>query len=138
MSLTTERKTQPSTSRSHPVLAVHTTSSVSSANRDTPQNEDVTREWKQVRATVLGNHEIPDRTAMHIPVSVLNAPVGCDVCIEGPSQLQRLSIEATLTTVRDGPVVLTTKHHLHLMYIILFIDSYCPNHHQHDSSVLLG
>ncbi len=39
---------------------------------------------------------------MHIPISVPKATVGCDICIEGPSQVQRVYVEPTLTTVRDG------------------------------------
>ena len=60
------------------------------------------REWTVVKATVIGNHDIPDRTAMHIPVSVPNARVGCDICIEGESKVQRLAVESTLGTVREG------------------------------------
>lgn len=58
--------------------------------------------WTVVQATVIGSHNIPDRTAMHIPVSVPNARVGCDICIEGPSKVKRLAVEPTLCTVRDG------------------------------------
>ena len=32
--------------------------------------------WTVVKATVIGSHVIPDRTAMHVFVSVQNAPVG--------------------------------------------------------------
>ena len=58
--------------------------------------------WKIVKATVVGNHEIPSRTAVHLPVSVPNATVGCDICLEGPSKLNRLAVEPTLNTVREG------------------------------------
>ena len=72
----------------------------SSVSRDVPQGTSQGN-WKQVRATVVGNHDIPSRTAMHVPVSVPDATVGCDICIEGPSQMHRLSVEPTLSTVRD-------------------------------------
>ncbi len=39
---------------------------------------------------------------MHIPVSVPNATVGCDICLEGPSQIKALAVESTLNTVREG------------------------------------
>ncbi|MPC75621.1 hypothetical protein E2C01_070014 [Portunus trituberculatus] len=58
--------------------------------------------WTVVQATVIGSHNIPDRTAMHIPVSVPNARVGCDICIGGHSRVKRLAVEPTLCTVRDG------------------------------------
>ncbi len=63
---------------------------------------DVCRGWKSVNAIVMGNHEIQQRTAMHIPVSVPNATVGCDLCLEGPSRVNTLAIESTLNTVREG------------------------------------
>ncbi len=63
---------------------------------------DVCRRWKSVNAIVMGNHEIPQRTAMHIPVSVPNATVGCDLCLEGRSRENTLAIESTLNTMREG------------------------------------
>ncbi len=39
---------------------------------------------------------------MYIPVSVPNATVGCDLCLEGPSRVNTLAIESTLNTVREG------------------------------------
>ncbi len=39
---------------------------------------------------------------MHIPVSVPNATVGCDLCLEGPSRVNTLAIESTLNMVREG------------------------------------
>ncbi len=59
-------------------------------------------EWRVVKATVTGSHDIPHRTAMHIPVSVPNARVSCDICIEGESKVKRLAVEPTLCTVREG------------------------------------
>ena len=38
--------------------------------------------WIVVKATVIGSHVIPDRTAMHVQ----NARVGSDICIAGSSQ----------------------------------------------------
>ncbi len=55
-----------------------------------------------VNATVIGNHEIPNRMAIHIPVSIPKATVGCDICLEGPSRVNKLAVEPTLNTVRDG------------------------------------
>ncbi len=63
---------------------------------------DVCRGWKSVSAIVMGNHEIPQRIAMHIPVSVPNATVGCNLCLEGPSRVSTLATESTLNTVREG------------------------------------
>ena len=59
-------------------------------------------EWKTVKATVVGDHEIPDRVAMHIPVAVPDAPIDGDICISGPGKLNRLAIESTLSTVREN------------------------------------
>ena len=58
--------------------------------------------WKLVNATVIGDHEIPHNVAMHIPVAVPEAGVGCDICLEGPSRVKRLVIESTLNTVLEG------------------------------------
>ncbi len=55
---------------------------------------DVCRGWKSVNAMVMGNHELPQRTAMHILV--------CDLCLEGPSRVNTLAIESTLNMVREG------------------------------------
>ncbi len=81
------RDTEPESSAFTPqarVLEAQTTPSVSNTHRDTDRNP-TQGDWKQVRATVVGNHEIPDRTAMHVPITVSDATVGCDICIEGPS-----------------------------------------------------
>ncbi len=74
---------------------------MSSAIRDTDQNL-MKGDWKLVKATVVGDHEIPTHVAMHIPISIPKATVGCDICIEGPSQVQRVYVEPTLIIVRDG------------------------------------
>ncbi len=84
---------------------VQNLSPVSSSVTDkTPiiKQTDLSLEWKSVNTLVVGNHEIPQRTAMHIPVSVPNATVGCDICLEGPSLVKALTVESTLNTVREG------------------------------------
>ena len=63
---------------------------------------DVTSKWKVMKATVIGNHEIPDRMAAHIPVSIPSIPVGYDVCLEGPSRVNKLTVEPTLNTIHEG------------------------------------
>ncbi len=66
-----------------------------------PQPSDVLPQWDSVNAVVLGNHETPHRFAVRIPVS-LAAPVGSDVCFDGPSLVHALTLEPTLATVREG------------------------------------
>ncbi len=66
-----------------------------------PQPSDVLPRWDSVNAVVLGNHEIPHRFAVRIPVS-LAAPVGSDVYFDGPSLVHALTLEPTLVTVREG------------------------------------
>ncbi len=83
----------PSPAETAPV--VQDLSLVSSSVTDTapnPKQTDLSKEWKSVNAIVVGNHETPHRTAMHIPVSVPNATVGCDICLEGPSQVKALTV----------------------------------------------
>ena len=41
--------------------------------------------------------------AMHIPVSVPKATVGCDICFEGPSRVKRLVLLVLL---------IKTEHHI--------------------------
>ena len=72
-----------------------------------------------MNATVIGDHEIPHRVAMHILVSVLQTTVSCDICLEGPSHIKRLVVESTPNTVREGHktvalVVNTTGHPIKL------------------------
>ncbi len=57
-------------------------------------------DWKQGRETVVGDHEVPDRTAVYVHISVPNATAGCNICIEGPNHVQRLFIEPT--SILDG------------------------------------
>ena len=80
-------------------------SSVSPPDTDTTPNPNLeifSRDWKVVNATVIGHHEVPQRTAMHVPVAVPNATVGCDICLEGPSRVNALKVESTLNTVQQG------------------------------------
>ncbi len=63
---------------------------------------DIYRGWKSVNMIVMGNREIPQRTAMHIPVSVPNATVGCDLCLKMSSRVNMLAIEFTFNTVCEG------------------------------------
>ena len=65
-------------------------------------NKDITTGWKLIKATVLGSHCIPDRTAVLLPVSIPNVPKGCDVCVEGPSRVNKLAVEPTLNTIHEG------------------------------------
>ncbi len=95
---------QPESSTSMPqagVLAFQNTSKVSNAIRDIDQKM-MKGDWKLVKAIVVGDHEIPTNVTMYIPISIPKAKVGCDICIEGPSQVQRVYVEPTLTTLRDG------------------------------------
>ncbi len=66
-----------------------------------PQPSSSVPTWCSVNAVILGNHEIPHRFAMRIPVS-LAAPIGTDVCFDGPSLVHALTFELTLATVREG------------------------------------
>ncbi len=79
------------------VPTVQVPSTVSSSNKDTVK-KDLNGNCRHVNATVIRDHEIPDRTAMHIP----SATVGCDICLEGASYIKRLAVEPTLNTVREG------------------------------------
>ncbi len=82
--------------------AVQNSSPVSNAARDTYQNV-MKEDLKLVKAIVVVDHEIPTHVAMHIPISVPKATVDCDICIEAPSQVGRVYVEPTLTTMRDEP-----------------------------------
>ncbi len=57
------------------VPIVQVSSPVSSSNKGTVK-KDLKGNWRQVNATVIGDHKIPDRTVMHIPVSVPKACCG--------------------------------------------------------------
>ena len=87
------------------VSTLTTTAPVSKPIRDrTPfqPQHDLNDHWTTVNTMVIGDHEIPHRVAMHIPVSVLQATVGCDICLEGPSHIKRLVVESTLNTFHEG------------------------------------
>ncbi len=53
---------------------------------------------------MVGYHEIQARSAKRIPIRVLDAVVGSDVCLNGISYIQRLGVESTLSAVREGHV----------------------------------
>ncbi len=61
-------------------------------SEDEEQDKDL---WKEGKATVVGYHEIQARSAKRIPIRVLEAVVG---------SIQRLGVESTLSTVREGHV----------------------------------
>ncbi len=50
---------------------------------------------------VIWDHEVPQKTAMHIPASVLHTTVGCDICLEEPYKVKTLALESTLNTVLE-------------------------------------
>ncbi len=58
----------------------------------------ISKYWRTVHAVVIRDHVIPQKTAVDIPVSVLQATVGCNICLEGPSHVAALAVESTLTT----------------------------------------
>jgi len=101
-------------SHAQAVSVVQTPISVSLSNRESSVgaklsqptrstiSSDTNEKWMLVNATVVGNHKIPQRTAMHIPVSLPKATVGCDVCFESRSYIKTLAVESTLNTVREG------------------------------------
>ncbi len=62
----------------------------------------ISKNWRTVNGVVIGDHVIPQKTAVHIPVSVPQATVGCDICLEGPRHVAALAVELTLTTVQEG------------------------------------
>ncbi len=84
-----DKDNKTGTFRPQAVAAVQVPSPVSSSNKDTVKT-GLNGNWKQVNATVIGNHEIPDRTAMHTHVSVPSATVGCDICLEVAGYVKRL------------------------------------------------
>ena len=92
------------TFKAQTVSTLTVTDPVSEPNRDRIpfQSNDPNDNWITVNAMVIGDHEIPHRVAMHIPVSVPQATVRCDICLEGPIHIKRLVVEATLNTVREG------------------------------------
>ena len=80
------------------------TDPVSEPNRDKIpfQSNDPNDNWTAVNATIIGDHEISHRVAMHIPVLAPQATIGCEICLEDPSHIKRLVVESTLNTVREG------------------------------------
>ncbi len=57
----------------------------------------VSKNWRTINAVVIGDHVISQKTAAHIPVSIPQATVGCDIC-----HVAALVVESTLTTVQEG------------------------------------
>lgn len=55
-----------------------------------------------MNAVVIGTHEIPQKTAMHIRVSVYRATVGYNTFPEGPCEIKSRGFESTLNTVLEG------------------------------------
>ena len=74
----------------------HTCTSVESTNKISPEN------WITVKATVLGNHRIPSRTAAHIPISVPKSTIGCDILLDGATKNRKIEVEPAINTVREG------------------------------------
>ncbi len=70
-------------------------------SEDEEQDKDL---WWEAKATVVGYHEIQARSAKRIPIRVLDAVLGSDVCLNGISSIQRLGVESTFSTVREGHV----------------------------------
>ncbi len=65
------RKHNESTSRILP--SVHASSTTSSLYVN----------WNCIKATVVGNHEIADRLAMHIFIKAPEVPINSDICFTG-------------------------------------------------------
>ncbi len=57
------------------------------------RQEAVTKRWKEVKATVLRDHEIPDRVAKRTQIRVPDAPMGRDTCLDRNSYIQRLAVK---------------------------------------------
>ncbi len=77
----------------------HTTQVVSREDRI-----GITNAWKNIKATVCGDHEIPDRVAAPIRIRVLDEPVGSHVFLEGSKNIKRSAIEPTISSVEEGKV----------------------------------
>ncbi len=65
---------------------------------------DITKAWKNIKATVCRDYEIPGRVASPIRVRVQDAPVGGDVHLEESPNIKRLAIELTISSVQEGQV----------------------------------
>ncbi len=95
--------------------------------------------WKEAKAIVVWYNEIQARSAKRIPIWVLDAVVGNNVCLNGFSCIQHLGVESTLSTVREGHVtdalvVNTTggavkiKHELLLVKCLAYNQNVVPEH----------
>ncbi len=65
---------------------------------------DVTKAWKNIKASVCEDYEIPDRVVALIRVRVPHAPVGSHVCLEGSKHIKILATEPTISSVKEGLV----------------------------------
>ena len=66
------------------------------------QQMDVTEVWRDVKDSVFGDHEIPDRVAKRITIRIPEAPVGNDIFLDGINHIQRLALESTLSNYSRG------------------------------------
>jgi len=90
----TERKNEQNEELQFTIPSVHT-----------PERQtDVTEGWKEVKATVFGDHETPDRVAKRVTIRVPDAPMGSGLCLDGIDPIKRLAVESTPSTVREGHV----------------------------------
>ncbi len=80
----------------------HTTPMVYSEDRI-----DITKAWKNFKATVCGDYDIPDRVAAPFRIRVPDAPIGSHVCLEGSTNIKRLVTEPTISLVKEGQVIVT-------------------------------
>ncbi len=65
---------------------------------------DINKAWKNIKATVCGDHEIPDLVAAPVRVRVQHAPVGSHVCLKGSKYIKRLANEPIISSVQEGHV----------------------------------
>ncbi len=65
---------------------------------------DITKAWKNIKATVCTDYEIPDCVTAPIPVRVKAVPVSSHVCLEGSKNIKRLATEPTISLVKEGQV----------------------------------
>ncbi len=56
---------------------------------------DITKAWINIKATVCGDYEIPDRVAKPIQLHLPDAPVGSHVCLEGSLNIRLLNLPFT-------------------------------------------
>ncbi len=66
--------------------------------------EAASNAWQTVTAVVEGSQIVPHRAAKIIKSRIPNAPTGSDVCIECAPHINRVTVEVTLVTVKEGDV----------------------------------